>query len=504
MKEQYEKLVYIVNNIVDEKEFEYTFEKDFFDFLMNNSAPIAFYLAAKDRASNNYYSLTLKPFKEKCDTYFKEVGKLFNKYDKTKSFAMVKGFILSWIIYNNIYARNFGDIDIVTTEKNICNLCLFIEKIGYNNVFFRDNNFNYLNKIEKNKLKLYHYGYDFENVFLNETNYRKSKYSNEYSIEIKTCDYVFEGGIDSKKTEKFLKHTTTYNINGKNIISFNIDYTLCLLISNTYRDMNTNNGQQIDFKINDLIDVLFFLKKYNYNINKVENLLIPLNMMHEFYVVIKYINEIFKCDFIKYYIELNHIEDKVNDAKYYTYFGLELLECFWNKEKRINIMERQLKERIIKKLSNHKMNHDCYKINTTKVFQKLSENEISINLYLKNNNLLIELNEVKNLFYNMNYYICIRILDINKRSNKSGYNVIINFYNDTFKIENDSLNAKINDNGKGVLLELPYNENIIKNKKVCFCVFGSLQRPYSWLNIFAWMKRKGDPVYHILKEEKSD
>lgn len=277
----FKKLINFVDCYMDDIPFEQEMGEEFLNYVIENKM-----IGIADQIiSNGYESAECK---KKIDEKKEQIEKKYMYGQKISKFIlennlkcfMSKGFLLGHQTYDSIYARCFGDIDFFCSRKDIFRLCAYIESLGFVNELIGENRDSL---VFDDRLKHAHYENDNENVFYNEK-------ENCY-IEVKLGDFIAHGGFSENQIHQILIDNSaviSYKINGHNFPSLNLDYTLLLLISNAYRNFNTHTGQILDFKIRDLVDICFYLKKYDY-INKMDSLrplLEKYNKKYEFYVVL--------------------------------------------------------------------------------------------------------------------------------------------------------------------------------------------------------------------------
>lgn len=210
-------------------------------------------------------------YKNKIDDLISEALKINFKLNNNEvNTCLVKGFVLSYIIYGDIYSRNFSDLDFLVDKNSQYNCCEMIRKMGYkehNIELFRNDYY-----ISQNAIVVYYLS-DIEKQF---------KKDNIY-VELKK-----ETGKFSQEVRKSLLNSINVDIDGVICSTLSLSDTFLLLIDNTYKNFFSDYGKKHDFIIRDLLDFYGFVVKYKKLFNE------------EFLIVIKkadYFGEL--CEIIK-------------------------------------------------------------------------------------------------------------------------------------------------------------------------------------------------------------
>ena len=174
-------------------------------------------------------------------------------------YAVVKGPVLSQIIYDNPYNRSYGDIDIVLLnfEKD----CLKVMTYLSENDYVQDLGWGNRCRINTQEIVL------GERIDHHEIRCVKGV-NNMYSVEIKNTLSC----IPRTVIGEFCNYNKIYNIDGGDINSFDLNHTFISLCSNTFMNSESRNTVYYNNKyLRHYCDLFFFIKKYSNTID-IENL----------------------------------------------------------------------------------------------------------------------------------------------------------------------------------------------------------------------------------------
>lgn len=193
---------------------------------------------------------------ERIDSYIQELKDLIDFAQKhSESLLLVKGLSLSVLIYDDVYTREFNDLDlficnkydiasIAQFKKLLMTECSYLHKVGGRNIDFH-----------VNELGIFH-----EYVLRKQTQEGK-----HITIELKAAS----SAIDNSMIKEFLqqKNTQIITIGEAEIITNDVSHTLLHLFSNIYGDTEKRLGVERKNLVRDLVDVSIFISKYKSYIN---------------------------------------------------------------------------------------------------------------------------------------------------------------------------------------------------------------------------------------------
>lgn len=214
--------------------------------------------------------------KIKIKLYLEELKKIKSKtYANNISIFLVKGLAFSKVIYNNLYARDCNDIDLIVRETDMKKVDKIMLELGYT----RDLGLDEANKEYNNVPLEYKTTYDYH-----EHNYIKQLDSFIVRVEIKKTT----SSIDYRYINDFRNNLEAIELNDFSINSLDLNHTFLLLSANTYEN---NEPALFDSKriyLRDYYDLKTFLDKYKEQLDW-SNLVALANqykMVHKLYYVL--------------------------------------------------------------------------------------------------------------------------------------------------------------------------------------------------------------------------
>ena len=190
-----------------------------------------------------YYAID-KFRKIQIDHIIQQAEELSQRFDSEHiSYAVIKGFTLSQLIYGDPYARAFGDIDFLVSEKDLVRACKIITQLGYT---------------EKNIQKtiaLSDFAIDY--YFFSD---QEKKFTKDYKalVELKTTISF----VTTKEVEQALTNKRAYEINDHNFWSFSMSDIAILFIENIYENFFGEWGIISECSLRDIVDLYRFIHKY--------------------------------------------------------------------------------------------------------------------------------------------------------------------------------------------------------------------------------------------------
>ncbi|AEE97658.1 nucleotidyltransferase domain-containing protein [Mahella australiensis] len=191
---------------------------------------------------------------------------------------LLKGPALAEIIYNDIYIRQFVDIDLLVKEADMEKMYYLLNSIGYLQKISFDKNTNRYNTVDK---PIFKYGSDFH-----EFQCIKDIGDNIYIfVEIKRAS----SAIPLKHIGDFLENVQSISINGIDIKTLNLTYTFLHLCSNFFTNFETEWGVNHETNLRDILDTCMFISKHGDFLNwtEINSLSNKYEIAHKIYYVLK-------------------------------------------------------------------------------------------------------------------------------------------------------------------------------------------------------------------------
>jgi len=190
------------------------------------------------------YAMSSINHKRAVDKAIEQSAELQGKFfAMSKRFAFIKGFIFSQYVYNDVYMRQFADIDILVHGRDLIDICHAMESLGYED-----------DLISKQKNARMHIS-DFA---------KNSHYLSEHEKKFISLD---KKTVDIKKTfaecnvfeiYEFISGKTTIDVHNCSFSTLNVHDTFIVLLENTYTNFFSHYGIENDFTLRDLLDFYVF------------------------------------------------------------------------------------------------------------------------------------------------------------------------------------------------------------------------------------------------------
>lgn len=199
-----------------------------------------------------------------------------------------KGVVLSKLIYDDFYSRQSGDIDVFIKQDNVQLMHEILTSLGYMHVcgkhhadtvdFFTDDYERLNSPILKKSNHHEYFGY-----------YKKIGENQYISLELQR--YIHKS--ITKDIYSFFESCISIQTGNNSILTFDIMHTLLLLFENAYSDSEWYWTKPI---LKNYADICMFIIKYDDCINWVElkGLSEKYGIKHQLYIIMKYINSLFK------------------------------------------------------------------------------------------------------------------------------------------------------------------------------------------------------------------
>lgn len=271
-------------------------------YLWKHSVFLIAYNYIKPFIPVNYLSIFTEKYEyqiHKIDAYVKELSYInFIAEQNNIEIVFVKGLALSMQIYNSVYTRGFGDLDIVVRgkiEDTVRFKNLLIDELGY-----------------KQRIGVHEIPFPIDEigVFHEFWLYRYTEDGIKLKVEIKQatsaiCVKMISDFIDPKNTQDLTIGNAVVRTN-------NTEYALLHLFANVYGNTEKRIGVERKNILRDYIDVSLYIAKYNKEIvwRRIKELADKYDVTHKVYNVLLKLRYI---GFINNLIE-DHILDMFKPA----------------------------------------------------------------------------------------------------------------------------------------------------------------------------------------------
>lgn len=199
--------------------------------------------------------------------------------------VLVKGFALSQIIYNDLNSRQFNDIDLLVSEKDMKKTYYLLSDLGFAQYTGYDVKEKKINTIDKPILLYGSNFHEFKCIKLLEDGFC-------LSIEIKKTT----SAIPFQYINDFFTNVEEIYIINFYINTINLDYTLIHLIANSYESYEPPEYLTvIKSNIRDLYEPYIFIKKYGNEIDWIKLSILSNKYMitHKFFYMLNLLSGIY-------------------------------------------------------------------------------------------------------------------------------------------------------------------------------------------------------------------
>ncbi|ENH95627.1 hypothetical protein J416_15057 [Gracilibacillus halophilus YIM-C55.5] len=181
---------------------------------------------------------------EKRKKYISELKYIIEVSKRKKvDFILVKGLALSESIYNNLYERDFGDLDILVSKDQTSRFCDILSGVGYKRSVTNDGFIPFDEEISTEKGIFHEYWY-----------YRKVG-KNNLLIEVKNST----SAIPERLIDQFFYNRDKINIENFEVDTLDITHNFLHLCANTYSDTEKRLGVEHNVRLRDYIDVYMYI-----------------------------------------------------------------------------------------------------------------------------------------------------------------------------------------------------------------------------------------------------
>lgn len=213
--------------------------------------------------------------------YLEELENVVEAMDKhNEKFLLIKGLALSKILYDDLYKREFGDLDIMVDEKSLIYVKSYLNEIDYLNSYEIEGKVLQIKEPSNSMLGIFH-------------EFSFAKYINQGYLWIDLK--CFSSAISKKHISDFNKNVMLIDVNGHDMLTYNYEHTFLHLCSNTYGNSERAFCIEGSICMRDFIDVYVFLSRYNNILNwkKIQSLGKKYELTNKIYYSLTKINEIF-------------------------------------------------------------------------------------------------------------------------------------------------------------------------------------------------------------------
>lgn len=351
---------------------------------------------------------------------------------KNVNSCFVKGFIISQLIYDSPYIRQFEDIDIFLKENDI--------NVAYNSMI----NMGYIDAFV-NKLS--------DSILVNDDILKKYIVS-AYELKLYKCNQT----IELKKSVEFfpvnmvassINSSTTICIGNYEFPTINLEDTFLYLVTNFVSNFYTDWGIRTSYNIRDIIDYCMFSIKYDYIFTELFLNKIKINGL-AFYVTLcnKVIINFLGTESVNVLPStLMSLNDETNDnlpVGLYLDFGNNIITNLADDLKRINKLENTtiksestiINMTMIDSITDISKDENFpYSFTFADFIKNALNEEIRLNVYYCHFDLFLKIN-IPEKINNIRIRVNIRL-----DNNKFIFN--INYTNSNYHITSNSLNIEV-------------------------------------------------------------
>ena len=210
------------------------------------------------------------------------------------NFFVIKGPILSYLIYSDFSKRMYSDIDIIVSDEDYLEFCFILEKSGFYNRFaveYQDYEF----ADHETKSQIYKQLNYNDCAF-----YHKNKKMRglEIKTQIRECNF--------EMTNELISNYIKIDFDNYSLKTLNINNTFICILLNLYFFFESRVGVIHKSKLKDIFDVLSFYKKYKeqINFNYVKDFAEKYNIMYKIHFSLLLVNQTFEFSIPKDIVSL--------------------------------------------------------------------------------------------------------------------------------------------------------------------------------------------------------
>ncbi len=346
-------------------------------------------------------------------------------------YVVFKGISFSKIIYDDIYARQFHDIDILVEEDDMIKLDYIIRKNDYFQVYYFDSHNSSFKLLPFPLLKDPGHHEYFEYCI---------KLKNNEIIKLEIARFLHI--IKDRHISSFSWGIQVLQINDFIISTFDFYHTLLSLCENTYINSEEMCSSLGKYMIRDYIDLYTFCSKYKNKINwdEFKEMAIKYDVLNQITIVFENLFQIYEDNWvldIKEHLKKNHNYNPYPELKWKNSF---VNRIFSGMEGKIETIQ-QIKEKIFSKpvsplisVSKSRNIQECDLFDTNNYYYLENKYMLDLRFLISydESNLFLLLNMDKRMYKNLNKYIFeFRVFD-----NDMGSRVMTTFV-DISRNEND-------------------------------------------------------------------
>jgi len=285
------------------------------DFNNKYNNPVFWRIAYAHRLDGlikQYFQLDInrsKLMKVKNSLYIKNLVDVSNAFTNNSiDHVFVKGIAFSKIIYDDIFFRDIGDIDVLVDEASFLNAYKLLKELGYKQV----NN-------EDSDLPLLFLGYNYHEIQL----ISKKNIFYHTIVELKRGLSAIDAPVGS-----WIQYQNKLNIDDIYINVFDINHSILLLFANTF----ANNECKIIFQnclLREYFDIAYLIYNKSVDWDAIYKLSEQYKITHQINAVIKSTNEIYHLpeEFMKY-VSCKFAIKNCNYTFNMFYYGGDKEQCF--------------------------------------------------------------------------------------------------------------------------------------------------------------------------------
>lgn len=223
-------------------------------------------------SAKNIFSDAISCYNSERQATLQELENIINNAETRRiDIIYIKGFVLSATLYDNVFFRDWGDIDLLVREEDTEKTVDLMLDLGYNQTIFGSVN------VPPKEIKKKIEGAKHELIFY------KMVESESVWAEVKNST----SGLAKRFINYFIESAIPIKIQNYNIKTFDLNHTFLHLIGNTYNNTEYFKGVY-DLNLRDYMDLLLFIKQNNEEVNwmQIRELTNKYEMTHKVYSVL--------------------------------------------------------------------------------------------------------------------------------------------------------------------------------------------------------------------------
>lgn len=223
------------------------------------------------------YDMKYEKHKEKVERLQLEIENIIKITKENNIEAIImKGIVLGQLIYDDIYARQTNDIDVLLLDDDILSMDKLLREDGYIHTSgWADNDYIKL-PVPILKSWSHHEYFSYYKLF------------DTYRVKVELQRYLHQT-IKEKEVVYFFETAKQIKMHNLDVNTFDVPHTFLSLCENAYYSAETAVGS----KLGEYVDLYVFIQKFHLDWELIEELSLKYDMKLEVYYTLNYLNTIF-------------------------------------------------------------------------------------------------------------------------------------------------------------------------------------------------------------------